>query len=430
MFLYRDNELRLLQSDFLRPTSSYNLLFGRRKVGKTALLNEYINDKESLYLSCVEMVPHLLFNHLAHIVSQQLGLKIGHNIKTFEALLELIETIEVHEKLVIVFDDFQNLQKYDKNVFSTFYSLWSKKLRFKNLQIILASSLHSSDKNDLKIFEKASNEITLKSLNFKLIKTLLPNLNKNDSMYVYSAFGTNPQYLALYDDKKDFILNIKDNFLSYDSFIFHEGINIIKNDLNDVSTYFSILYAVAMGNKKIGDIAKFLDVKSSYLTRYMQKLVDIMVLSKQIPVNDNIQTSKFGRYEMEDNFLKFWFCYIYPNSTHLQRREYYPIISHIRRDFSKRLVKDAYRRYVLELVSSEPEKFLGYIPSSIGSWWNNKDNEIDVVAYDNKDITFINCKWRQKESAKFNYEELKNNTVHFETTLNKKYAIFAKNLGN
>ena len=429
MFLHRDNELELLKNDFIKPISTFNIVFGRRKVGKTSLVNEYIKEKHSLYLFCTEMVPSLLYNQLAHVIQQFFGLKKSTTADSFEDVINLITQSDIEQKLIIIFDDFQNLQKYDKNIFSTFYSLWAKKLRLKNVQVIISSSLCSSHKDDLNIYKKASNEIYLKSLNFKIIKTLLPKLNKNDSMYVYSAFGTNPQYLTLYDEKKDFILNIKDNFLSYDSFIYNEGINIIKNDLSDVSTYFSILYAVAMGNKKIGDIAKFIDVKSSYLTRYLQKLVDIMVLSKHIPVNDNPLKSKFGRYEIEDNFLKFWFCYIYPNGSMLQRRDYYPIISHIRRDFSKRLVKDAYRRYVLELVENEPEKFLGYLPVQIGSWWNNKENEIDVVAYNNKDITFINCKWRQKESAKFNYEELKSQTLYFETTLNRKYAIFAKNLG-
>ena len=429
MFLYRDHELNVLGYDFIKPKASYNFIFGRRKVGKTSLINEYIKEKNALYISCTEMIPSLLYNQLAQIIAKFFEKKLNDKISTFEELLELINEYNVEEKVILVFDDFQNLIKQDKTILKTFYAYWTKKLKYKNLQIIFLSSLKTSDKNDAIVYLNASNSIFLKSLNFHIIKTLLPNLNKNDLMYVYSAFGTNPQYLELYDQKKDFILNIKDNFLSYDSFIYNEGINIIKNDLNEVSTYCSILYAIAMGNNKIGDIASFLNVKSSYLTRYMQKLIDILILSKNIPINDNPKTSKFGRYEIEDNFLKFWFCYIYPNSSILQKRDYYPIVSHIRRDFSKRLVKDAYRRYVLELLVNEPEKFLGYVPISIGGWWNNKTNEIDVIAHNTKDITFINCKWRQKESAKSNYEELKKNTQYFETPLNKNYAIFAKTLG-
>lgn len=429
MFAFRDDELAQLEKDFSKPVSSFNFIFGRKKVGKTSLVNEYIKGKEALYLSCVEMVPSLLYKSLAQQVIHFFKPKDKtENVETFKELLELISQCEVNNKTVIVFDDFHNLVKVEKNIFSHFYTLWNRKLKAKNFQLIIASSIHSSQKEDLNIFSKASNCLMLKSLNFNMIKTMLPDLNKNDTMYVYSAFGTNPQYLELYDVKKDFLLNIKENLLTYDKFIFNEGLSIIKNELSEVGTYCSILHAISMGNKKIGDIANFLNVKSSYLTRYMQKLVDIMILSKNIPVNDNPAKSKFGRYEIEDNFLKFWFCYIYPNTSLLQKKEDYPVISFIRRDFSRRLVKDAYKRYVMELIEHEPEKFLGYIPTHLGSWWNNKVNDIDIVAYNNKDITFINCKWRQRDSAKVSYEELKTNAQNFETTLNRKYTIFAKNI--
>ncbi len=428
MFAFRDDELSLLEKDFSKPVSSFSFIFGRRKVGKTSLINEYLQEKNALYLSCVEMVPSLFFESLSRQVASFFKIKIEEQVTDLKALLTLISTCSVDTKTVIVFDDFHHLMKIEKKSLQTFYTLWGRKLKAKNLQIIISSSVLSSNKDDINIFNKAANYIRLESLNFNIIKSQLPDLNKNETMYVYSAFGTNPQYLELYDVKKDFILNVKDNFLSYDSFIFNEGFNIIKDELSEVGTYCSILYAIAMGNKKIGDIANFLNVKSSYLTRYMQKLVDIMILSKHIPINDNPAKSKFGRYEIEDNFLKFWFCYIYPNSSYLKRKEHYPIISHIRRDFSNRLVKDAYKRYVLELIINEPEKFLGYVPSSIGGWWNNKVNDIDIVAYNNKDITFINCKWRQRDSAKDSYEELKNNAQNFETSLNRKYTIFAKNI--
>lgn len=427
MFLFRDEELQLLQNDFEKPNSSFNFVFGRRKVGKTSLLNEYIHNKEHLYLSCVEMTSSLLFTNLGRVVANVFNIKLQKPILDFKTFLEFIASCEINKKHVIVLDDFNTLHKIEKGVLSTFYSVWNKKLKSKNVQFIFLSSLYSSLKDDIKIYSKATHLIKLKSLNFNLIKHTLPNISKNDAMYVYSAFGTNPQYLALYDEKKDFILNIKDNFLNYDSFIFHEGLNIIKNDLSEIATYSSILFAIALGNKKIGDIAAFLKVKSSYLTRYLQKLVDIMVLSKNVPLDDNPNRSKFGRYEIEDNFLKFWFCYIFPNSSILQKRDFYPVISHIRRDFSKRLVHDAYRRHVLELIDQEPEKFLGYVPNQLGSWWNNKENEVDIVAYNNKEITFINCKWRQRNSARDSYEELKKHAQYFETPLEKKYAIFAKN---
>ena len=218
-----------------------------------------------------------------------------------------------------------------------------------------------------------------------------------------------------------------DTFLSSDSPIFEEGLNIIRQDLSDVLTYASILHSIAMGNNKIGDIANFLGLKSTYLTRYIQKLVDMMIISKTIPINDDKVKSKFGRYFIEDNYLKFWFCYVYPNTSSLRKNDLYGVVSHIRRDFSKRLVTDAYKKYVLDLITSEPEKFFGYTPIKIGSWWNNKDHEIDIIAFDNKEITFIDCRWRKKDSIESSYQVLKDKSNYLNTPLSKKYIIFAKN---
>lgn len=427
MFLYRNEELLLLNNEFDKADSSINFIFGRRKVGKTSLLNEFTRHKKTIYLVAKESITTLLMNDFYKSVSDSFSLQNKDKINSLEELFTVIYQQDILSKLVIVIDDFHNLVKVEKNSLKIIFECWNKFLSEKNIQLILSSSNHSSNKEDLFLYKKSSLTIFLQSLNMNIIKQTLPSLSKNDLVYVYSSFGTNPQYLKLYDEKKDFMLNLKDNFLSYDSFVFHEGLNIIKNELNDVSTYASILYALSMGNKKIGDIAKFLDLKSSYLTRYIQKLIDIMIIKKIVPINEDISNSKFGRYEIDDNFIKFWFCYIYPNYNNLHKKELYPVISHIRKDFSKRLVRDAYKRYIMELIKNEDNQLLPYTPKAIGSWWNNKDNDIDVVVYDSSYITFIDCLWHKNGKIDDDYIQLRKKSNYFKTSLIKKYIIFSKN---
>ncbi len=427
MFLARKNELTLLEENYLKPTSDLLFLFGRKRVGKTALLNEYTTDKSTIYVSCIEMIPKLFFNNLHENLVSFFNLKTSTPSNTLDETLVFINEQKILKKLVIVIDDFQNLLKIDKNALYTLSSFWNKHLQKKNIQFILSSSVYSSIQKDVKIYEKASAIILLKPLDIGVIKEIIPEVSKTDVMYIYASYGTNLNYLKNYDVKKDFILNVKDTFLSSNSPIFEEGLNIIRQDLSDVLTYSSILHAIAMGNNKIGDIANFLGFKSTYLTRYIQKLVDLMIVSKSIPINDDKFKSKFGRYFIEDNYLKFWFCYVYPNISALRKNDLYGVVSHIRRDFSKRLVSDAYKQYVLDLISSEPEKFFGYTPVKIGSWWNNKDHEIDIIGFDNKEITFIDCRWRKKDSIESSYKILKDKSNYLNTPLSKKYIIFAKN---
>lgn len=429
MFLYRDKELSLLTNDFSIPNSSFNFIFGRRKVGKTTLINNYLKNKYSLYICFIEMTSIVFFKNIQVYLEKFFDKKID-KISSFEDLLSIFTKEKLDEKLVLVFDDFHNLLKVDKNALNTFYKFWNKELHNYNIQVIISSSICSSDKDDEYIYKKASNYIKLQSLNYSIIKDLLPTLDKKELMYVYSAYGTNPQYLQTYDLKKDFLLNIKEKFLTYDSFLFNEGMNILKKDLTDIATYSSILYAIALGNNKIGDIADFLNLKSTYLTRYLQKLVDIMIIKKHIPINDDIKKSKFGRYEIEDNFIKFWFCYIYPNYSILQKGDLYSVISFIRSDFNKRLVKYSYKNHIFNMVSQDPYKFFGFIPKKIGKWWNNKDTNIDIVAYDGKEIIFCDCKWMENEKIEQSYNILNIKSNEFKTTLNKKFIIFSKNIQN
>jgi AAA+ ATPase superfamily predicted ATPase len=430
MFLYREKEVNLLEVDFQKPRSTISFIFGRRKVGKTSLINFYTKEKRTLYLSCFEAVEHLVIGSFKKSIDTFFDNNNLEKLNTLEDIFSYISEQKIDNKIVIILENVNLLIKNDKDFFTKLNSYWLKTLKTLNIQFILSSSIYPNSFEKHVIYKKIDNDIILKSLSFNIIKQLLPTLNKDDAMYVYSAFGTNPHYLKLYDEKKDFLLNIKDNFLLFESTLFDEGMNIIKKDLSDVVTYCSILYAISLGNNKIGDIANHLELKSSYLTRYLQKLVDLMIITKNIPINENPLKSKFGRYEIEDNFLKFWFCYIYPNNSTLSSNNLYPVLKHIRKDFSTRLVVHSYKKYVKELLEYDTNKFFDYIPKNIGSWWNNGDLEIDFIAYDSKTITFIDSKWRKNNTLESSYKELKNKAKNFNTTLEKKYIIFSKKANN
>lgn len=428
MFLYRENELELLQNDFCKPNSTLSFIFGRRKVGKTTLVNEYIKDKNVLYLSCFDAINTILFDTFKKTTDDFFKTNTKQAFNSFEDFVIHLSQQKIDDKIVIVLENINDYLKNDKEFLISFNKYWNKYLKHKNIQFIITSSLYSSQKEDILVFNKADNIIKLKSLKLDSLKEHFPELNKNELMTIFASFGTNPEYLKMYDTKKDFMQNVNDNFLSYNSFIFNEGMSLIKNDLNDAVTYCSILYSIASGNKKIGDIANFLNLKSSYLTRYLQKLVDLMILEKNVPVNENPTKSKFGRYEIEDNFLKFWFSYVYPNSNIICSKKANSLFEHINKDFENRLIHSAYKRYVLELLESKSDDYLEFVPVKMGSWWNNKDVEIDFVAYNSKYITFINCAWKGLESSEDMYAKLKVNANKFETTLEQKYIIATEDI--
>lgn len=428
MFVHRENELKFLNSNYESPNSSLELIFGPKNCGKTTLVHEYSKDKKMLYFSNYEMIPSQFFTQIANTISHFFhdNNTVGKPFSSFEEVLDFLNKQKIEEKVVLIFDDFQNLIKVDKNALESLTYIWKKKLKNKNIQLIITSSIFFNAKDEEKI-ESIANLIKLRYLDFISIKEFFPQMNRLDQLYLYSLLGTSPSNLKFYNPKLEFTENIVNLFLSPNSYLFDYGIKILKSEISDIGTYSSILYSISRGKSKIGEIASSLDVKSTHLTRYLQKLIDMMIIEKNVPIGEDKKTSKFGRYEIIDNTLKFWFSYIYPNLSSLQLNDTEEVISLIQEDFIRKTVFISYKDCIKEFVSKNEENIFGYKPKLIGSWWDNQNSFIDIIAYDKKNITFVQIIWEEQDVAKLSYGKLKEASEKFKTSLKKKYIIVTKN---
>ena len=429
MFLQREKELEALNSSFNKANSSIDFIFGAKNSGKTFLLNEYIKSKDKIYFSSYEMVATEFFTQMGNTLNNHFNKAdiTGNAFTSLLDVLKLLDKQDIKKKLLIIFDDFQNILKVDKNALTDLIKFWKKSLKNKNIQIVISSSLMFNDSynNDL---ERISNKIIkLEYLNFIAIKEFFPDMNKLDQLYLYSLLGTTPSNLKFYNAKIDFTENIYNLFLSRNSYLFDYGIRVLKNEISDIGTYSSILHSISKGNTKIGDIANSLDVKSTYLTRYLQKLIDMMIIKKSIPIGDIEKNSKYGRYEIKDNALKFWFSYIYPNLGALQLGDIKEVSKQIQDEFISKTVFLSYKKCIKEIIDNRQKEIFSYEPTAIGSWWDNNNNSIDLIAYDRKIVTFVQILWEDKDMAKISYGKLKSASEKFETSLEKKYIIVTKN---
>lgn len=427
MFIQRENELKLLNFNYDQPFSSLQIIIGEKAIGKSALINYFSLGKRVLHISNFERIPNKFFSEMGNEISyffKKSSLDIP--LTNFKQVLEYLYKQEVKSKTVIVFDDFQNIIKYDKESIKTFIEIWNKKLIKKNIQVIISSSINFLTKNNLDkiVFDL----IQLETLSFESIQSFLPTLNKLEQLYVYSLIGTSPKHLKYYNEKLNFTENLYNLFLNTNSYLYDYGFNILKTEISDVGTYCSILESIACGNDRIGSIAKELNVKSTYLSRYMQNLINMMIIKKEVPINENLAKSKFGKYLINDNALKFWFSYIYPNISLLEKNDTTNILKIIEDKFVNQTVFESYKTFIKEYVCRNEEELLGYKPLVIDSWWDNKENKIDLIAYDRKNITFIEILWKEKEIAKLAYEKLKNLSSKFKTTLSKRYIIVTKEM--
>jgi AAA+ ATPase superfamily predicted ATPase len=213
-------------------------------------------------------------------------------------------------------------------------------------------------------------------------------------MQIYSSFGTIPKYLNEYDASLSFMQNITQKVLDKDAYLYSEGMFLLKEEFGDGSNYFAILESISKGNSKIGSIASSLSKTATLLSPYMQKLIELDIIAKEVPVTEaNPLKSRFGRYKIKDKFLNFWFFYVYKNYNQLEIRQIQSVIDEIETNFNDRFVSFAFEDYVIEDLRLNPSRYIDFIPKKVGRWWNN-NQEIDIVAFDEDNICFIECKWQ------------------------------------
>ena len=401
MFVNRTKELETLNREYDKKSATFSVIYGRRRVGKTALISEYIKDKPHIYFYATQDNINIQLDRLTEQIKKFANPKIREylSFKTIEEVFEFIAKLNLGSKLVIVIDEYQNLVYKDKAFSSKLQRIWDIFLEYSNIHLILCGSTLSMMQSEVlnysaPLYGRRTTSIHLKELYFSHIKDFIPNANRLTQMQVFSSFGTIPKYLLEYDDNLNFIENIKQNILDKNSYLYSEGNFLLKDEISESTAYFSILLSIANGNRKIGNIASSLGVNSSYLSKYMLKLIELDLIEKEIPITEqNPSKSKMGLYKIKDKFLNFWFFYVYKNYNYLEIGFADYVISEIEKNFNDRFVSFAFEDYIKEQILLNPIKYLGFVPLKIGRWWSSKE-EIDLVAFDDKNIAFIECKWQ------------------------------------
>jgi uncharacterized protein len=433
MFINRIKELEKLEDEYLAKKATFSVIYGRRRVGKTALISKFIKDKAHIYLYITQSDLSSQLKFFTNEIKKYLDEPLKEHIKfeSFENAIEFLSTIKLEQKLILVIDEYQYLTQKDKSFSSKLQMLWDTKLINSNIYLILCGSVLSMIQSEVlnysaPLYGRRTSQFHIKPILFDHIKEFLPSLSKLDQILIYSSFGTIPKYLNEYDENLTFLQNIEKKILDKNSYLYSEGNFLLKDEINDSASYFSILESISKGNTKIGSIASSLGVNSSYLSKYMLKLIELDIIEKQIPVTEsNPLKSKFGRYRIKDKFLNFWFYYVYKNYNYLEIEQTQIVLDEIELNFNDRFVSFAFEDFLIEDILYNPLKYLGFVPKKVGRWWNNKQ-EIDIVAFDDDNITFIECKWQNSVDRVKVKNQLIQKAIAVKSEKNDNYLVITK----
>lgn len=436
-FVNRHEELAFLEKEYMREGSSLVILYGRRRVGKTALANKFMEDKRAIYFLATEESEPQNRAVFKDIVAEQMrnDLLLNAKVDNWDMIFKtwVDEEDSFGEKKLMVMDEFQYLGKANQAFPSVFQRIWDTILKDKNVMVILCGSLISMMESQTlayssPLYGRRSGQIKLKQIVFRHYREFFSSKSGKELVEYYAITGGVPKYMELFYDSPDIYKAIEDNVLSRTSFLYDEPNFLLRREVSEVGSYFSIIKTIASGNQKLSKIATALELKQTGLTKYLRTLINLDILEREVPVTEhNPEESKRGLYKVKDNFMLFWFKFIFPNLSYIESGHAQLAMKKIRTNFA-----DAHVAYVYEDICIEKMWELNasgtwdFHFDKVGRWWNG-NTEIDIVAFEQEGnhIIFGECKyWTNKVGVDVlrNLEQ-KTIEVEWKRNIRKEYFI-------
>lgn len=423
-FIGRQTELAKLNAEYTHD-SSFVVIYGRRRVGKTTLIKEFLKKKTAFYFLATEELENQSMKRLAGVVARTTNNSLLQKA-TFTDWLDLFQVIadyKPEEKKVLVIDEFPYLVKTNPAFPSILQNAWDEILKESNVMLILSGSLIGMMQKhalsyDSPLYGRRTAQMRLAPLPFTDIYAV-QKMSFEKAVEQYAVTGGVPKYLEFFEDGRELEEQLKENVLSKSGFLYEEPNFLLKSESVTAVNYFSIIKAIADGNHKLGKIAGVLGQETSALTPYLATLADLGFIEKRTPVTEkNPEKSRKGLYFIADNFTRFWFRYVYPYKGELELDNMQIVMDEMGKDFITGFVAFVYEDICKNIfVNLCKNGLISFVPSRIGSYWLNDydgDTEIDVMAVDsqNKFVFVGECKYHGKPVDAPVYFALKDKVVN------------------
>lgn len=434
-FVDREQEMATLQSEYDRDGSALVVLYGRRRVGKTTLISEFVKNKKALFFLASEESEsqnRLAFQEkAADFLNSDLLKNV--EVKSWDVLFRAIIDTHFDSKPVIVLDEFQYLGKSNPAFPSVFQRIWEEILKDRQVMVILCGSLISMMQSqtlayDSPLYGRRTAQIRLMQIPFAYYHQFFPDKSRKDLIEMYAVTGGVPKYIELFSQSKDIYSAIEKCVLNRSGYLYDEPHFLLQQEVSEVGSYFSIIKAIAAGNTKLSAIAGVLEVKSTSLTKYLKTLIDLDILEREVPVTeDSPEKSKKGLYKIKDNYLRFWFAFVYPNMSFIESGHGRIVMDKIRKSLVRNHIAFVYEDICRERMwEINAEGVWPFYFSKLGRYWDSKE-EIDIAAIDpdGKNLILGECKYWQEPVGVSVLRELeaKAKTVSWEKEKRKTWFV-------
>jgi hypothetical protein len=397
-FYNRTKELEQLKRTWVKSLTNaqMTIVIGRRRIGKTTLLIESVKNRPHLYFFISRKNEILLCEEFTEEIKNKLSVNIYGQFQSFRDLFGYLMELSSNTPFTLIIDEFQEIYSVNPSVYSEMQNIWDRNKNKSHMNLILCGSVYSMMKKifeDAKepLFGRANQQININPFDINTQKQILkeynPDYTSDDLLFLYMITGGIPKYLEILTENEAFTFkSILNTVIADNSMFLDEGRNILIDEFGkDYGNYFSILSLIASSKTSRPEIESVLQMQTGgYLDRLEN---DFKIIAKTKPILSK-PNSRSVKYHICDNFLNFWFRFIYKYKSAIEIDNLEYVKNIILRDYN------TYSGKILERYFTEKLKSTGNY-SQIGSYWEKSNkNEIDIVAIneDQKKIDFYEVK--------------------------------------
>jgi len=446
-FTGRENELKFMEEEYNKEGFRFIPIYGRRRVGKTELIKQFIKNKRAIYYLADKSKENIQIDSLKKIASEVLQDELLNalDFKDFESLFKYIseKTGNYKDKTIIVIDEFPYLIDINNAIPSIFQKIVDLYLSKSNVLLILCgSSVSLMERHVLSykapLYGRRTGQIDLKPFTFRESTKMLSGKNMEEIIKIYAITGGIPLYLNIMNEKGDVFKLIENKIVKKNEFLNIEAEFLLKEEFRTPHLYFSIMKALAIGKNKPNEIATYINEPVTSLPKYLETLERLNYVKRFFSLFDNPLKSKKSLYYLSDPYMQFWFRFIYPNKSYIEQENYKYVMNQIKREFNL---------FISRIFESIAMEFLIYKKimdfDKIGNVWGiipyakkgRTTYEIDVLGINEntKEMIAVEVKWKDLglKEVKEIIEELKEKVRYvdwFNNERKERLGIFAKKI--
>jgi len=392
-FYNREKEISLLEKieQKSHETAQMTFVVGRRRIGKTSLLSFVFTNPETIYFFVEKKNEALLCEEFSEIIQNRFGVVIYGVLRTFKDVFGYLMDLAKYRHFTLIIDEFQEFRNINASIFSEMQNVWDRSKNESRINLILCGSIYSMMKQIFEnskepLFGRATVRLHLKEFDIPSLKEILndhyPNYTNDDLLAFYLFTGGSAKYVELLVEAKTFTLHqIIDEIFSFNSLFLNEGKNMLIDEFGkDYANYFSILMLIASSKTARTEMETMMGMNiGGFLDRLEN---DFGLITKVRPILSK-PSGRNVKYRINDNFLNFWFRFVFKYRSAIEIGNY---------DYVKNIIERDYQMYsgqVLERYFKEKIVATENI-SLIGSYWETgNQNEIDIVALNEYDKTAV-----------------------------------------